>query len=59
MFIDLKRTGFWLCDLQAKFMPTLPEANRQNVVGNCRKLLRVADLLKIPITVSEQNPTST
>lgn len=43
-----------LVDVQEKFIPTLPDVDR--LIRNCRKVLRGAQILGVPISATEQYP---
>lgn len=43
-----------LVDVQEKFVPTIPDVER--LIVNCRKVLRAAQILGVPISATEQYP---
>lgn len=43
-----------LVDVQEKFVPTIPDVER--LIANCRKVLRGAQILGVPISATEQYP---
>ncbi|XP_039453204.1 isochorismatase domain-containing protein 1 [Culex pipiens pallens] len=53
-FLDVKKTLFMLCDLQAKFRPGMPMFDP--VVKNAGKLVQAGKMLDIPLMVTEHYP---
>ena len=51
--LDRNSTALVMIDLQAKLLPAIFEAGR--VVHNARLLLRLAELLKLPVVLTTQN----
>ena len=51
--LERSRSGFLLIDFQSRLMPVI--ADGPAVVGNARRLLGAAQLLEIPVLLTEQN----
>jgi len=49
-----EKTAFVLVDIQEKFRPVIQGFDK--VVGNVNKLVKGAEILKVPLIVTEQNP---
>jgi nicotinamidase-related amidase len=50
--IDMKKTAFFLCDIQTRFIDLIHGFS--GVVSVAQKMSRVADILDIPLVVTEQ-----
>ena len=48
------RTILLVIDVQVRLLPTL--ADRERLLNNCTVLLRMAEALRLPVIVTEQNP---
>ena len=53
--IARKASALLLIDFQTRLMPAIAEA--ENVIANAQRLLAAAQLLEIPVLLTEQNPT--
>ncbi len=52
--LKIDDTALLLIDVQERLLPTL--ADRDRMLNNCSVLLRMADVLDLPVLVTEQNP---
>ena len=52
MLLQASKTSLLIVDVQERLLPAMAEADR--VVARCQILLKVADVLQIPVTISEQ-----
>ena len=51
-----KASALLLIDFQMRLMPAIAEA--ESVIANAQRLLTAAQLLEVPVLLTEQNPTS-
>lgn len=49
-----ERSQLLIVDMQEKLLPVIPHADQ--LVSTCQFLLKVAELLKVPVSISEQYP---
>jgi nicotinamidase-related amidase len=54
MLLDAKKTSLLIVDVQTRLLPAMAEPER--IVSRCQILLKAAEALEIPITISEQYP---
>lgn len=52
----LDKSQLTIIDMQAKLSTIMPASDMQIVVNNCVRLVQAANLLAVPITVTEQYP---
>lgn len=51
--MDRRRSALLVVDIQARLMPFIAEG--ETVVANARRLMQAADLLGVPVVMTEQN----
>ena len=54
--LSRSRAALIVVDIQDRLLPAMPEARRNELVRNTRILIQAADLLGLPIVVSQQYP---
>lgn len=57
MTLDAQQVVFLCVDMQTRFMAELPDALGKSALQNMSFLTRIAQMLRIPLFVTEQNPT--
>ena len=54
MLLDASKSSLLIVDVQEKLLPAMAEPG--DVVSRCQILLKAAEALEIPVTISEQYP---
>lgn len=54
MVMKRKNCQLLVVDIQDRFMPAMSDVD--NLVRNCKTLMKAADILKLPISITEQYP---
>ncbi len=54
MLLDAKNTSLLVVDVQTRLLPAMAEP--EGIVSRCQILLKAAEALDIPVTISEQYP---
>jgi nicotinamidase-related amidase len=54
MLLDAKKSSLLIVDVQTRLLPAMAEPGR--IVSRCQILLKAAETLDIPVTISEQYP---
>ena len=52
--IAIRNSALFICDIQEKFRSTI--SHYPAIISNSKKLLKAAEILNIPVVVTEQYP---